>query len=444
MCKYNNKLMNELQIISSKLKSINKKVYIVWWYTREKILNWTYLWDIDLATDATPFEMKELLHVIKGVWKKYWTLIIKEWWQVFEITTFRKDIWILDNRKPVEVIFTDNLIEDSQRRDFSCNAIYYDIMNNSYIDPQNWISDIKNNVIKFIWEPFDRIQEDTLRILRFIRFKNKYNFDLYDKNYLNILKENINLLKNISIERIKEELDKILLLENNIQALKDLKEIWFFKIFIPLIDKLEQTEWWLKYHLEWNVWKHTLMTILELNDIFLNWCKWLMINYTKTEKIDLYRTLLLHDIWKVETFSRDANWYVHYYNHENVSYEYSKNILKEFKFSKKSTQKILWIIKNHLRIFKIMEMRILKSRKFMLNKYFYDLMIVWICDHKWRIPSDDILVYKLIKFYNNFQEILKSKKFLSWNDILDKYPDLKWIDIKNKLNSLNDDILIKD
>ncbi len=436
--------MNNLIKISSKLNKINKKVYIVWWYTREKFLNWTYYWDIDLATNATPLEMNKVLKIIKEVWKKYWTLIIKEWWQVFEITTFRKDIWILDNRKPVKVEFTNSLIEDSSRRDFSCNAIYYDIENDSYIDPQNWIKDIENNVIKFIWKALDRIEEDALRILRFIRFKNKYNFELFDKNYLNILKSNIKLLKNISIERIKEELDKILLLENNIQALEELKEIWFFKLFILSIDKLEQIEWWPIYHLEWNVWTHTLMTIQELNIIFKNWYKWLNINFKNSEKIDFYWTLLLHDIWKVETYSRDFNWYVHYYNHEKISYDNSKVILKEFKFSKKSTQKILWIIQNHLRIFKVMEMKTLKSRKFMMNKYFYDLMIVWICDHKWRIPSNDVLTFKLIELYNNFQKILKTKKFITWSDILKKYPDLKWIDIKNKLNSLNDEILIKD
>ena len=71
----------------------------------------------------------------------------------------------------------------------------------------------------------DRINEDALRILRFIRFKNTYNFNNAEDNYFEVLYKKTHLLKNISIERIKQEFEKILLLENNIQALKDLKEI---------------------------------------------------------------------------------------------------------------------------------------------------------------------------------------------------------------------------
>ena len=115
--------MKDLENINKKLIKINKKAYIVWWYTREKVLNWNYSWDIDLATDATPDEMKNIFNIYKEVWKKYWTMIIKEWKETYEITTFRKDIWILDNRKPVSVEFTDILELDSKRRDFTFNAI---------------------------------------------------------------------------------------------------------------------------------------------------------------------------------------------------------------------------------------------------------------------------------------------------------------------------------
>lgn len=441
----NNKIekMKTLKEIYKKLSTINKKLFIVWWYNREKILNWIYSWDIDLTTDAKPEEIKKVLNVITEVWKKYWTMIIKEWDETFEITTFRKDIWILNNRKPVKVEFTDDLILDSTRRDFSFNAIYFDIENNKYIDPQNWIIDLKNKIIRFIWNPEDRINEDALRILRFIRFKNNYNFSNWDDNYFNILKNNINLLKNISIERIKEEFEKILLLENNIQALKDLKQIWFFTILIPEINILENTPWWPSHHLEWNVWIHTLMTISELNNIFKNWIEKININYSKQEKIDFYWTMLLHDIWKNETYSKNKNWIVHYYNHEEISVQITKNILEKFKFSTKSKNKILWLIKNHLRVFKVVDMRTLKSRKFMMHDFFKDLIIIWISDHKWRIPTDDIIINKLVDFYNNFLKILETKTFLNWNDILKKYPNLKWIEIKNKLNNLNNEILIK-
>ena len=442
--------MQNLRSISAKLQTIWKKVYIVGWWCREKILKTNNKTDIDLTTDATPDEIKKVLNVIKEVWKKYGTLIIKEWEEIFEITTFRSDIWILNNRKPVEVIFTTDLELDSRRRDFSFNSIYFDVENEYFIDPQKGIDDLKNNKIRFIWSILERINEDALRVLRFIRLKNKYNFEIAEDSYFKILKQNIFLLKNISIERIKEEFDKILLLENNINALQDLKKTGFFETIIPEIENLEKTLGWTKYHLEWNVWIHTLMIIKELNKIFNNWFEiynkdWKEIKkyFSNQEKLDFYWVMLLHDISKYETYSKDTNGNIHYYNHEKLWTEKAKVILKKLKFSSISTKKILWLIENHLKIFKIFDMKILKSRKFMMNKYFEDLILVWIVDHLWRIPVDDDLIWRLKNFYKEFLFILKDKIFLTWNDILRKYPDLVWINIKNKLNALNDQILFK-
>lgn len=442
--------MKNIKIISKKLENIWKKLYIIWWYSRAKILGLDYDWDIDLATDATPEEMEKVLSVAAEVWKKYWTLIIKEWKDIFEITTFREDIGILNNRKPVQVKFTKDINLDSERRDFTINAIYFDVFNDSFLDPQNWIYDLKNKIIRFVWNPEDRINEDALRIMRFVRFKNFYSFSCADKNYFKIIKNNIDLLKNISIERIKDEFEKILLLKNNVSALKDLKKIWFFKIFFPEIDILDKAPWWQKYHLEGDVWTHTLMTIKELNNIIENWFDIYDINWNETkklfdqnEKIILYRTMLLHDIWKYDTYSKDENWNSHYYNHEKIWIEKFQEIQKRFLFTNEQKNIITWVIENHLKTFKVIVMRKLKSRKLMMHKYFLYLMIAWICDHLWRIPTSNDLIIELKNFYRDFMLVLKDKKFLTWKDIIQRYPELKWALIKKKLDALNDAILFE-
>ncbi len=416
--------MQNLKSISHKLAKIGKKIYIVGWFTREKIMWHEYAGDIDLATDALPSEIAMQLNVIKEVWKKYGTMIVNEWDEVFEITTFRQDIWILNNRKPVEVEFTDSLDLDSARRDFTCNSIYYDIELGEYIDPQNGIDDIRNNLIRFVWNPSDRINEDALRILRYIRIKNKFWFENALTDTFEILSLNIWLLKNISIERIKEEFDKILLLKNNIEALNDLKTIWFFKIFLSDVDNLELTLWWPWHHLEWNVWVHTLMTIRELNNVFdnglvLSDMQWNdeIIRYDYLEKLDFYRTMLLHDVSKYETYRIDENGNVHYYNHETLWAIKVAEILKKYKFPNNSSKKIIWLIQNHLRIFKVIKMRPLKSRKLMMHKYFRDLILVWIADHLGRIPADALLIDELKLFYKQFMIILKDKVFYKWWDI---------------------------
>lgn len=439
---------NNLISIAKKLNKIWKKTYIIWWFSRALSDNQEYFWDIDLATDALPGEIEKALFVVKEVWKKYWTLIIKEWKETFEITTFREDIGILDWRKPVKVKFTQDLLLDSKRRDFSINSIYYDILKNEFVDPNNWVWDFKNKIIRFIWNPNDRIKEDALRILRFIRFKNEFSLKIAEKNYFEILKSNINLLKNISIERIKEEFEKILLNPNNINALKDLKKIWFFTLFFPEIDQLSKTPGWPRHHLEGNVWKHTILTIKVINNFFQNWfyafdenIKKKKIFFNKEEKIILYYCLLFHDIWKYYTFSKDDKSHVHYYWHEDVWCEKFFEIKKRFPFSNKESKIISWLIENHLKLFKLTEMKKLKSRKLMIHPYFVYLLIVWFSDHLWRIPSTNDNIEKITDFYKKFLVFIKDKKFYTWNDIIKLYPELKWSQIKNKLEALNNQIL---
>lgn len=416
----------------------NKHLYIVGGFCREKILGIDdSQTDIDLSTDALPNEVENFTQCIWHIGKKYGTLLISHNWETYETTSFRSDIWILDNRKPVDVKFTTDIHLDAKRRDFTCNAVYFDILKNNFIDPEWGKKDIENNILRFVGNPEQRIQEDALRILRFIRFKNKYNFIPAEKNYFPILSKNISLLKNISKERIKQELDKILIGPNNTQALKDLKEIGFFQIFLQEIDKQSDTPG-NSHHLEWDVWTHTLMTIEHLNTMNLE-------KYSTQEKIDFYWTLLLHDITKPMCYHQDEKWEWHYYGHERSWAEYVKSVVsKQLPFSKKSLEKIIWIIENHLRIFKVFEMKTLKSRTLMMHKYWKDLMIVAEADHMGRIPASFQLIEKLHNFYAEFLEILSHKNFKTWQDIMQEYPQLQWAAIGQKLQEINNNILTND
>jgi tRNA nucleotidyltransferase (CCA-adding enzyme) len=183
--------MKNIRIIQDKLRAIDKKLYIIWGFCREMILWNKNEGDVDIVTDATPTEMKQVLKIVWEVGKKYGTCIVSEGWEAFELTTFRKDIGSINYRKPAEVEFTNSLEEDVQRRDFTCNSIYYNPESSEYIDPTWWTQDIKNGIIRFVWNIEDRIQEDALRILRFIRFKNRYDFKVADEDYWTILRKNI-------------------------------------------------------------------------------------------------------------------------------------------------------------------------------------------------------------------------------------------------------------
>lgn len=430
--------MKNIMQIQWKLKEKWKKCYIVWGYCRDTLLWLTPPEDIDLVTDALPSEIENILHVVSDLWQKFGTLIVREGNQVFEITTFRKDIGSINHRKPAEVGFTWSLEEDAERRDFTMNAIYFDPENQTFIDPTGGINDIKNHTIRFIGNINERIHEDSLRILRFIRFKNKYWLNVADTHYFNVLSEKTVLLKKISIERIKEEFNKILLLEENINALTELKQIWFFKIFLPEIESLESCPW-NKYHKEGNVWIHTLMAINELNRIQKETRK------DDTYFLDLYWAVLLHDIGKPPCITKDENWDIHYYEHQKVGTKiFKEKISKEFKFSKHSKNKIAWLIENHLKTFYIPEMRKIKARKLMMHHYFDELLVIWEADCLWIRPRDASQLIEVKKIYHDFKKMLAKKKFLTGDDIIKRFPHLQWVEIWKKLREENDKILCQD
>ena len=199
--------------------------------------------DIDVATILTVDEIKNRLSktnlkvIDTGLEHGTITVISKKF--KLEITTLRKDIKT-DGRHAI-IKYTDDWQLDSERRDFTINAIYLDI-NGKIFDPQNGTTDLKNKNVKFIGDPQKRIEEDYLRIIRFIRFKIMYDLRV-ERTTIDAIKQNLDGIKQISKERVLIELYKILELKGflNINESSDLKEI--FRIIFPeflYIDRLKR------------------------------------------------------------------------------------------------------------------------------------------------------------------------------------------------------------
>ena len=196
--------------------------------------------DIDIATVFTPEEIKKIFENTKfkvletGIEHGSVTLINGK--SKFEITTLRKDI-STDGRH-AEILYTNNWQEDSNRRDFTINAIYMDCRGNIF-DPQSGVNNLKHNIVKFIGDPTQRIEEDYLRIIRFIRFVLQYN-SIIESSTLEAIKINLSGIKNISKERILNELFKIIGLSNfeNMTNNENLKKI--FSLIFPEFKYLER------------------------------------------------------------------------------------------------------------------------------------------------------------------------------------------------------------
>ena len=189
--------------------------------------------DIDIATILTTDQIKEKfkdtnLKVIDTGVKHGTVTIVSENHKV-ELTTLRKDI--KTDGRHAEVEYTDSWQQDSERRDFTINAIYMDI-NGKIYDPQMGTVDLKNKNIKFIGDPQKRIEEDYLRIVRFIRFKVMYDI-VVEPTTSDAIKQNLDGIQKISKERILIELLKILSLKNflTINQSSNLREI--FSMIFP-------------------------------------------------------------------------------------------------------------------------------------------------------------------------------------------------------------------
>ena len=202
--------------------------------------------DIDIATTLKPdeiikkFENSDVKVKKTGIEHGTLTLIMEN--QKFEITTLRQDI-ATDGRH-ANIKFSENWKEDSNRRDFTINAIYLD-QNGKIFDPHFGIEDLKNNKVKFIGDPDIRIKEDYLRILRFLRFSIQYNsFDI-NEQIRKAINFNLNGVIKLSKERIYSELEKIISLKNFHNLFKNKFLSDTFKLIFPeflYLDRIKKFE----------------------------------------------------------------------------------------------------------------------------------------------------------------------------------------------------------
>ena len=236
---------NEIQYVFNKLQEGFPKDIVTARFVGgcvRKFLSNEEIDDIDIATILSTddinkkFENTNFKVVNTGISHGTITLLSKN--LKLELTTLRKDI-TTDGRH-AEVEYIDNWQLDSERRDFTINAVYLDI-NGKIFDPQGGKIDLKNNNVKFIGDPQKRIVEDYLRIIRYIRFKIIYDFKVEPTTF-NAIKLHLDGIKKISKERILDELYKILKLNNfvSLNESTDLKEI--FTLIFPEFKNLKRLE----------------------------------------------------------------------------------------------------------------------------------------------------------------------------------------------------------
>ena len=193
--------------------------------------------DFDIAVSAPPEEVLKLFPGAKDRWKHFGVIFLPlesktEGNQLIEITTFRKEHSYKDGRRPGVVKYTSSLQEDAERRDFTVNALFYDIKKDQVLDFVGGKKDLKARLLRTVGTPKARFEEDYLRPLRALRFAHQLNFTIESEtgNAIPFFSKNLTAL---SKERIYSELVKMFCMAPLNQAVQVLKKYFFFEVLFP-------------------------------------------------------------------------------------------------------------------------------------------------------------------------------------------------------------------
>lgn len=215
--------------------------------------------DIDITTNALPEEVKKIFRKSIDTGIQHGTVTILVNGEGYEVTTFRTEDEYTNHRAPEKVEFVSNLREDLDRRDFTINAMALD-SNGKLYDYHKGESDLTCKVIKTVNNPNDRFYEDALRMLRAFRFSSKLGFEI-EKDTLEAIKKNAELIKFVSIERIVNEFKKLLSGKGNLRSLELLLDSKL-NTYIPFLEEIEIIQDFSKYSF-----CQSLYILSKINDI---------------------------------------------------------------------------------------------------------------------------------------------------------------------------------
>ena len=376
--------------------------------------------DWDIATNATPTQIKELFknahnYAVTSTGEKYGTITVfcKDDKKTYEVTTFRLDGNYTDGRHPDSVTFSNNIEDDLARRDFTINAMAYND-NKGIIDLFDGQKHLKEKTLFFVGNPYERLKEDGLRIMRAIRFAYKLKFIIENASY-EAIKHSISngYLKNLSKERVRDELISILeffYYDNNYI----LFETMILNI-IPELKSMVGKEQHCPYHI-YDIWNHSVIAMSNTpNDAVLR------------------LTMLLHDIGKVETFNLDNNGIGHFYGHPKISCEISRKILSKLKFDNKTKDNILMLIKQHEVPFILTKKWVKKMLGKIGEKAFRQLLYVRFADNVAHNPRYFYEKHKKLESIKNiFNGVLEENECFSLKNLNINGNDLIRLGLKGR------------
>ena len=318
---------NEVKFIIDTFYNNGFEAFMVGGCVRDSLLNNSPK-DYDITTSAKPEDTLSIFEktIPTGINHGTVTVLINN--NSYEVTTYRTDGNYLDNRRPSCVNFVTDIKEDLSRRDFTINALAYN-KSVGLIDYFNGINDISKKLIRCVGDSDKRFKEDALRMLRAIRFSCQLNFKIEEAT-LNAIIKNSKLINNISRERIRDELCKILTSNNASEGINTLQKSGLLAEILPEINSLVNFSP-LSINHNRNIFDHTLNVISKTNNNLI-----------------LRLSALLHDVGKLNTLTLQDDGIYRFPNHNVEGAKISKEILRNLRFDNYTINSVSKLIEHHL------------------------------------------------------------------------------------------------
>jgi poly(A) polymerase len=306
--------------------------------------------DYDVATDATPDQVLALFPESVTVGAQFGVILVPRGELKVEVATFRSDIGYSDGRHPDRVTFSKTAQEDVQRRDFTINGLLMRHDTGEVLDYVGGQADLKTRVIRAIGDPDRRFREDKLRMLRAVRFAARFGFEI-DNDTLAAIRRHVKEVGQVSSERLRDELTKMLTEGAARRAFELLDETRLLEQVLPEIGAMKGVEQPPQYHPEGDVWIHTRIMLEGLPAGASPTLAW---------------GVLLHDVGKPPTFksASETGDRIRFDGHVDVGVRMAEAVCRRLRFSNEDTEQILALVNNHMRFKDVESMRAATLKRF--------------------------------------------------------------------------------
>jgi poly(A) polymerase/tRNA nucleotidyltransferase (CCA-adding enzyme) len=285
--------------------------------------------DYDIATDALPDDVLKIFRRVIPTGIRHGTVTVLFKGTSFEVTTFRSDEEYRDGRRPETVKFGSSIGEDLKRRDFTINAMAYDLETPRLLDPHGGRTDLETGIVRAIGDPLERFREDGLRPVRACRFAAQLGFTI-EKRTFAAIPRSIATVRQVSRERIRDELIRILQARRPSTGFLLLYDCTILQLVMPELAACREVGAGQLHR--YDLFHHLLYSC----------------DAAPVDNLVVRLAALLHDIGKPQSLDRTAEGTLHFHRHEERSARLAESILRRLRFPNHTVKRVSHLVAQHM------------------------------------------------------------------------------------------------